>query len=292
MVTPPRFEELLPHCSDPKLEALRATLIIILESKAEILPAADSPRGRLWQLVNKPDASAAECAEVIALDSSLGMLRAARKQHSWRRPMSRLCADVERLPLADGTVDLILSNFMLPWTHAEETLREFRRVLAPHGLLTFTTLGPDTLKELRAAWAEAGRRFNDAHSRVNLFFDMHDVGDALVRAGFAEPVLDVERYTLKYADVRALALDLKAMGGRNATRGRLKGLTGPRKFRAMQSAYEAFRCDGRLPATYEVVFGQAWTPAAPRARKGTTAEIPMADLRRQLEQRRRPGGAS
>jgi malonyl-CoA O-methyltransferase len=231
-------------------------------------------------------------AEVIALDSSLGMLRAARKQLAWRRPMWRLCADVERLPLADAAVDLILSNFMLPWTHAEETLREFRRVLAPHGLLTFTTLGPDTLQELRASWAEAGSRFNDAHSRVNLFLDMHDVGDALVRAGFAEPVLDVERYTLRYADVRALALDLKAMGGRNATRGRLKGLTGPRKFRAMQSAYEAFRVDGRLPATYEVVFGQAWTPAAARARAGTTAEIPVADLRRQLGERRRPGGAA
>jgi len=229
-------------------------------------------------------------AEVIAVDFSLGMLRAARRQQSWRRPMSRLCADVERLPFADATVDLILSNFMLPWTRAEETFREFRRVLAPRGLLTFTTLGPDTLKELRAAWAEAGRRFNDAHIRVSRFLDMHDVGDALVRAGFTEPVLDVERYTLKYADVRALARDLKAVGSRNAAHGRLKGLTGPRKFKAMQAAYEAFRIDGRLPATYEVVFGQAWAPVAPRAFAGTAAEFPVADLRRQLERRRRPGG--
>lgn len=226
-------------------------------------------------------------ARVIALDSSFGMLRAAGKQHSWLRPVERLCADAERLPLRDGSIDLIASNFMLPWTETEETLREFRRVLAPHGLLTFTTLGPDTLKELRSAWAEAGRQFNDAHSRVSLFFDMHDIGDALVRTGFADPVLDVERYTLSYGDVRALAADLRAVGARNATRGRLKGLTSPRKFAAMQAAYEAFRTDGRLPATYEVVFAQAWAGDATRARAATSAEISLTDVKRELSERRR-----
>ena len=95
---------------------------------------------------------------------------------------------------------------------------------------------------------------------------MHDVGDALVRAGFAAPVLDVERYTLSYTDVRGLTADLKAMGARNAAAGRLKGLTSPRKFAAMQAAYEAYRSGGRLPATCEVVFAQAWVPREhPRA---------------------------
>jgi len=225
-------------------------------------------------------------AQVLAVDSSFGMLNAAGRQQSWLRPFARLCADVERLPLPDGSVDLIVSNFMLQWSDLDTALTEFRRVLAPRGFLTFTTLGPDTLRELRAAWA--GSAHTDYHTRVSHFLDMHDIGDALVRAGFAAPVLDVERYTLTYADVRHLAADLKAVGARNATIGRLKGLTGPRRFAAMQSAYEAFRTDGRLPATYEVVFGQAWGPAAEVRRAGEeSTHVSLDELKRQLRTRRK-----
>jgi malonyl-CoA O-methyltransferase len=227
-------------------------------------------------------------AQVLAVDSSFGMLHAARRQQSWLRPFARLCADAERLPLRDGCADLIVSNFMLQWSDLELALAEFRRVLAPRGFLTFTTLGPDTLRELRAAWARAGGDHADYHTRVSHFLDMHDIGDALVRAGFAAPVLDVERYTLTYANVRNLAADLKAVGARNATIGRLKGLTGPRKFAAMQSAYEAFRIDGRLPATYEVVFGQAWGPAAERRPVGEdSTHVSLDELRRQLRRLRK-----
>jgi malonyl-CoA O-methyltransferase len=226
-------------------------------------------------------------AQVLAVDSSFGMLRAAARQQSWLRPFARLCADAERLPLPDGCVDLIVSNFMLQWSDLDLALAEFRRVLAPRGFLTFTTLGPDTLRELRAAWARAESDHAEFHTRVSRFLDMHDIGDALVRAGFAVPVLDVERYTLTYSDVRRLAVDLKAVGARNATAGRLKGLTGPRKFAAMQSAYEAFRVDGRLPATYEVIFGQAWGPAAraPRPDADST-HVSLEELKRQLRMRR------
>jgi malonyl-CoA O-methyltransferase len=219
---------------------------------------------------------------VLAVDSARGMLQAAAARRSWFRPFFALGADAVRLPLADGSVDLVLSNFMLPWCEPDAVFAEFRRVLAPRGFLTFTSLGPDTLKELRAAWAKV-----DSHSRVLQFIDMHDLGDALVRAGFIEPVLDVERYTLEYSDVRALARDLKAVGARNATAGRLKGLTGPRKFAAMQSAYEVHRRSDRLPATYEVVFGQAWSPRAPAARSGSAAGISLEDLRGQMPSRRR-----
>jgi malonyl-CoA O-methyltransferase len=184
-------------------------------------------------------------AHVVALDSSLGMLRVAGRQQSWFRPFTRLCADAERLPLPDDSVDLILSNFMLQWSDPDAVFAEFRRVLAPRGFLSFTTLGPDTLRELRAAWMEAGRGYADSEARVIQFIDMHDIGDALVRAGFAAPVLDVERYTLEYTDVRSLAADLKAIGARNATAGRPKGLTSPRKFAAMQAAYEMYRAGGR-----------------------------------------------
>jgi len=221
-------------------------------------------------------------AQVLALDSSMGMLRAAARQQSWLRPFSRLCADAERMPLPDASVDLILSNFMVQWGDPDALFAEFRRVLAPRGFLSFTTLGPDTLRELRAAWQHA-----DALPRVNQFLDMHDIGDALVRAGFAAPVLDVERYTLRYADVRGLAQDLKAVGARNATAGRARGLTGRRKFGLMQSAYEAFRQDGRLPATYEVVFGQAWAPAAAERRPGADGtHVSLDELKRQLKSRR------
>jgi malonyl-CoA O-methyltransferase len=222
-------------------------------------------------------------ALVIALDSSLRMLQAARRQQSWLRPFDRLCADAERLPVADGTVDLILSNLMLQWCNPDQVFAEFRRVLAPRGLLCFTSLGPDTLRELRSAW-----RAVDSRTHVNQFIDMHDTGDALVRAGFASPVLDVERYTLTYLDVRRVAADLKATGSHNSTMGRSRSLTGRRKFAALQTAYESFRQEGRLPATYEVVFAHAWTPATDRQRSRDPGIVSLDDIKRQLRSRRRP----
>lgn len=222
-------------------------------------------------------------ARVIALDSSQRMLQAARRQQSWLRPFDRVCADAERLPVADGSVDLILSNLMLQWCNPDQVFAEFRRVLAPHGLLCFTSLGPDTLRELRGAW-----RAVDSRTHVNQFIDMHDIGDALVRAGFASPVLDVERYTLTYLDVRRVAADLKATGAHNSTMGRSRSLTGRRQFAAFEAAYESFREEGRLPATYEVVFAHAWTPAA-RQRTGRDPSIvSLDDIKQQLRSRRRP----
>ncbi|MGD0490059.1 MAG: malonyl-ACP O-methyltransferase BioC [Steroidobacteraceae bacterium] len=220
-------------------------------------------------------------SQVLAVDSAHGMLRAAAARSSWLRPLARVCADVGSLPLKDASVDLIFSNFMLPWGDPDRVFAEFRRVLAPRGLLTFTTLGPDTLRELRSAWASA-----DSSPRVHPFMDMHDLGDALVRSGFAEPVLDVERYTLEYADVSHLAADLKAVGEVNALAGRRKGLTGPRIFEAMRAAYEAHRRNGRLPATYEVVFGQAWGPRESPDRLASSNTVSLEDMRRQLAGKR------
>jgi len=193
-------------------------------------------------------------ARVVALDVSPAMLGEARRQQGLLRRFDRLCADAARLPLADASVDLIYSNLMLQWCDdIDAVFAEARRVLKPHGLLTFSTLGPDTLGELRSAWAAV-----DGHVHVNRFLDMHDIGDALVRAGLAEPVLDVERYTLTYDDTLALMRDLKAIGAHNVTAGRPSGLTGRGRLARMSAAYEASRCDGKLPATFEVVFGQAW----------------------------------
>jgi malonyl-CoA O-methyltransferase len=200
-------------------------------------------------------------SQVVALDLAEGMLReAGRRQSLWRR-FRRVCGSAAALPLRDASVDIVFSNLMLQWCNDPDAVfRECRRVLRPGGLLTFTTFGPDTLLELRRAWAAA-----DAHTHVNRFLDMHDLGDSLVRSGLAEPVLDVERYTLTYAEAGELMRDLKAIGARNANAGRPRGLTGKRALAAMVGAYESCRRDGRLPATYEVVYGQAWCPTeAPR----------------------------
>jgi malonyl-CoA O-methyltransferase len=221
-------------------------------------------------------------ALVVALDSSRRMLQAAGRRQPWLRRFARVQAAAERLPLADGSVDLILSNLMLQWCDPDAVFAEFRRVLAPSGLLCFTTFGPDTLRELRSAWREV-----DSRTHVNQFIDMHDLGDALVRAGFSSPVLDVERYTLTYLDVGRLAADLKETGARNATEGRPRGLTGRRGFAALQAGYEVFRQDGRLPATYEVVFCHAWSPAG-SARRGDTdpSTVSLEEIKRQLKVRR------
>lgn len=195
-------------------------------------------------------------AFAVALDIAPGMLREAGRRSRIFRRFERVCGDAYRLPLADASIDLVFSNLLLQWCDApDEVLAEVRRVLRPGGFLSFSTLGPDTLTELREAWKAA-----DDASHVSSFLDMHDVGDALTRAGFAEPVLDVERLTLAYTDVIALTRDLKAIGAHNAAAGRARGLTGRGKWRAMTDAYEAFRRDGRLPATYEVIYGAAWSP--------------------------------
>ena len=190
----------------------------------------------------------------IALDPSPGMLRQARRHSGWLRPLQRVCADVYQLPLHDGAVDLVFSNLMLQWCDdLDGALREIRRVLAPGGFFAFSTFGPDTLSELRRAWAAA-----DGGTHVSGFRDMHDVGDALTRAGLAEPVLDVERVVLSSPDVAAVSRDLKLIGARNATAARSRGLTGKGRWRAMTEAYEQQRQGGALPVTYEVIYGAAW----------------------------------
>ncbi|GAB4302606.1 MAG: malonyl-ACP O-methyltransferase BioC [Thiohalomonadaceae bacterium] len=222
-------------------------------------------------------------AEFIALDIAHGMLRHARTRFGWwqrlRRRPGFICADAESLPLADASVDLLFSNLTLQWcNNPDATFAEFRRVLKPGGLLLFSTFGPDTLKELRAAW----RAVDDA-MHVNAFIDMHDLGDGLLRNGFADPVMDREDIVLTYGDARALMNDLKAIGAHNVNHGRHGGLTGKNKFNAMLTAYEQFRREGRLPASYEIVYGHAWAPLTPQqqTQDGAT-HISLAQMRANL----------
>jgi len=208
-------------------------------------------------------------ALVIALDLAPGMLRqAARHQQLFRR-FERLCADAARVPLEAASVDIIFSNLMLQWCDPlDHAFAEVRRVLKPQGFFAFSTFGPDTLKELRSAWAET-----DSHSHVNRFLDMHDVGDALVRAGLQEPVLDIDRTQLTYSDGVALMRDLKSIGARNATAGRPRTLAGRSRLQRVLTAYESFRKDGRLPATYEIVYGAAWGSAGRPAAAAHAGEV-------------------
>jgi malonyl-CoA O-methyltransferase len=196
-------------------------------------------------------------ALVIALDLAPGMLRAARRhQQPWRR-FARVCGDALRLPLKDASVDVVFSSLMLQWCEPLETaLAEVRRVLKASGFFAFSTFGPDTLKELRSAWAQA-----DGYNHVNHFPDVHVVGDALVRSGLMEPVLDIDRIEVGYPDALTLMRDLKAIGAHNATAGRPRALTGRARLARMQQAYESFRRDQRLPATYEVIYGASWGAA-------------------------------
>ncbi|HID44299.1 MAG TPA: malonyl-ACP O-methyltransferase BioC [Chromatiaceae bacterium] len=208
-------------------------------------------------------------AGIHALDFALPMLHRARKKGRWLRRPRCVCGDMEHLPLTNDSVDLICSNLAFQWASDPVLLyRECLRVLRPNGLLMFTTFGPDTLQELRAAWASV-----DDHAHVSPFMDMHDLGDILVNSGYAAPVMDVERIVLTYGKVDDLMRDLKSIGAHNATSGRQRGLTGKARMQAMREAYECFRCDGVLPATYEVVYGHAWAPQ--KASRASEVTVPL-----------------
>jgi len=212
-------------------------------------------------------------AKIVALDFALPMLKQTHKRGAFLRKPKCVCGDLESLPLKDDSVDLIYSNAAVQWANdIEATFKEFRRVLKPGGLLMFTTFGPDTLKELRAAWSHA-----DQNPHVSSFLDMHDVGDALLRSHFADPVMDVDRMVLTYQDAMGLMKDLKILGAHNVNHDRQKGLTGKGRIKAMQAAYENFRTDdGILPASYEIVYGHAWVPEAGQSQR--PPNIPISEI--------------
>jgi malonyl-CoA O-methyltransferase len=236
-------------------------------------------------------------ARRVALDLALPMLGAARaraREHRsvlqrllapWRgaagAPPMYACADISALPFARDTFGLVWSNLALQWVgEAPRALAEFHRVLEVGGLMMFTTFGPDTLKEVRTAFAGV-----DAHPHVSRFADMHDIGDLLVQTGFADPVLQMEMMTLTYADAPALLRDLKAIGATNATRGRGRGLMGRARWQRALAALDGLRTsgpEGRIPATFEVIYGHAWK-TAPRHTSEGHAIVTLT---------RRPGGGA
>ncbi|WP_313644769.1 malonyl-ACP O-methyltransferase BioC [Stenotrophomonas sp.] len=217
-------------------------------------------------------------AQVIALDLAQPMLVEAKKQAGWWRPFSRVCADARALPLADNSVDVIFSNLCLQWVEdLPAVFAGFRRVLKPGGLLVCSTFGHDTLVELRAAFAQA-----DDTAHVSRFVQIAQFGDALLAAGFRDPVLDRDMFTLTYDDLPALMRELKAIGATNAMHDRRHTLTGRGRLAAAQAAYEPLRrTDGKLPSSWEVIYAHAWAPepGAPIREHGhDVASVPLASI--------------
>lgn len=217
-------------------------------------------------------------AQVIALDLALPMLRVAARRAGSPPAFACVGGDAQALPFADASLDLVHSNLCLQWCEDPGlALAEFRRVLRPGGVLLFSTFGPDTLKELRAAFAAVDRQ-----PHVSRFVDMHDIGDALLASGFRDPVLERDDFTLTYSDARTLMRELRAIGATNAAAERSRALTGKTRLARVLDAYEAFRRDGVLPATYEVVYAAAHAPepGQPRRERGADiATFPVERLR-------------
>ncbi|GJL75180.1 malonyl-ACP O-methyltransferase BioC [Nitrosomonas sp.] len=201
-------------------------------------------------------------SRLVAVDIALAMLQSARPvttgwQRFWpfqKKQTQYLCADMERLPVKDESVGMVWSNLALQWCNdLDKTFREVNRILKTDGLFMFSTFGPDTLQELRQAFGH-----EDAFIHVNRFIDMHDIGDLLVHNRFATPVMDMEYITLTYDDVMRVMRDLKAIGAHNVTQGRRQGLTGKMRWKKVIDRYETLRSKGKLPATFEVIYGHAW----------------------------------
>jgi len=189
-------------------------------------------------------------ARIYGVDIAHGMIHRAHQQCTHPN-IDYITADADHLPFADNSVEFVFSNLMLQWCSDLETVfSEIHRVLTPEGLVFFSTLGPDTLYELRESWAQV-----DDKVHVNNFIDMHNVGDAMVQARLLDPVMNMEKITLFYASVTNLMRDLKAIGAHNINAERHKQLTGKQKITDMHNAYEKFKDDqDYYPATYEVIY--------------------------------------
>ncbi|WP_297802031.1 malonyl-ACP O-methyltransferase BioC [Arenimonas sp. GDDSR-1] len=217
-------------------------------------------------------------AEVIAMDIALPMLRQVPRQTRFWRPVKRVCADALQLPFRDGSFDFIFSSLCLQWVHPlPDALRDIRRVLAPGGLFAFSSFGPDTLMELREAYAGIGEA-----PPVSPFAAIQQVGDAMQGAGFRNSVLERELYTMHYPDLRALMQELQAIGATDARPQRPRGLAGKSRWQAINAAYPVR--DGRIASSWEVISAMAFRPAqdpVPRE-DGIVASIDPGQIRRRI----------
>ncbi|HHT0594046.1 TPA: malonyl-ACP O-methyltransferase BioC [Legionella anisa] len=214
-------------------------------------------------------------AQIVGLDLAHFMLIQAQKKQSWRRKWSLVAADMRQMPFATGTFDLIFANQVIHWGGPlTPVFREMNRVMKANGCLMFTTLGPDTFKELKYAWSEV----ND-YAHVNEFADMHDIGDCLMSEHFLEPVMDMELLAVHYETLPKLLHALKAQGVKNINPQRNQGLTGKMAWRQFEQNYSALQTEkGKYPLTYEVVYGHAWKGEHRKTQLGIETMIPISQI--------------
>jgi malonyl-CoA O-methyltransferase len=205
-------------------------------------------------------------AQLVSLDVSWAMLSIARGRSSLMRPLKVVCGDIGALPFAPRSADMLFSNLASYW--CPDTLAlfsEFRRVLRPGGMLLFSTLGPASLVELRDAWA-AG----DENIRVSAFPDLLEVGDALMAAGFSEPVMDMEKITLQYPSLDAMMEELEATGTSRLVRG---WELWRQKKAELQAAFAACVAEGKYPLSFEIIYGTAFGPGEGQPRKTPEGDV-------------------
>ncbi|CAM4382788.1 MAG: Malonyl-[acyl-carrier protein] O-methyltransferase [Legionellaceae bacterium] len=218
-------------------------------------------------------------ATIISLDIAFNMLTMAKKKAKWFSKPSLICAASGNLPFSNHSIDFIFCNQVFHWdTAIQKTLLELKRILTPNGLLLFSTLGPDTLKELRFCWQEI-----DSYQHIHTFLDMHDIGDMLVQTGFYDPVMDSQYMTLAYKDIHTLFHELKANGASNASLYQNPSLSGKNKLANCSQKYENFRtAENRLPATFEILFGHAWQPLPHNQNTLHEIGIPLSAIKKRL----------
>lgn len=214
-------------------------------------------------------------AEIVSVDLAHHMLEKFRQHAKFSE--NAICADSHKIPLKDNCVDMIFSSLMLQWCNdLNLVFAELQRILKPEGLLIFSTLGPDTMRELREAWSQV-----DEEVHVHNYIDMHDIGDVMLTQGLVDPVMDMEKVTIEYPEVITIMRDIKHIGAHNMHGKRRKTLTGKTKLKKLIAAYEKFRNEsGKYPLTYEVVYGHAWgSDKQPNLHQDGEVHIPLASLR-------------
>lgn len=215
-------------------------------------------------------------ARIYGVDKAVGMLHFAKQKTPWLTRERFVAADAVHLPFKDQSVDFVFSNLTLHWClNLKQAFLEIYRILKPGGFFIFSVMGLDTLQELRECWSKV-----DDYPHVNTFVDMHHIGDLLLQTGCSDPVMDMEYVTMHYGDLNGLISDLRLLGAHNSFAGKRKTLTGKKRFKQMVEYYEAYRQEGLLPATYEIIYGHAWR--LPEADSGSSKDviIPVDQIRR------------
>ena len=228
-----------------RLEVVKKTPEVVLDLGCGLATSLSSIK-QLWP----------EC-QVVGMDVALPMLKQGKVDELVESGGHRLCGDAHAIPLASESVDVIFSNFLLPWIlNLDLGFSEMRRILKPDGMIVLSTFGLDTLHELKqSAWEV------DGQAHVNDFMEIREIGDRMLAVGFLNPVLDIDRLTLTYSNVSGLLKDLKLTGNGNMRKDRQQTLTAKGFIPKLEERYETYRENGMLPATYEIVYAMAWSPA-------------------------------